>query len=433
MYKPIIEFVKAADSPTVIKTNKVETARKSPVKYAEMYRNTSKSPKVRGKNWPKNNFAHKNVKPRAGLLKTGRTPITVNRTNMNAAQPKRTSFAKTAHSFVRRPFQRKSAVRTQFRVPRVSIVNKKFPTVDSEFSTAKSTFTAGLRNKGKAVKASACWIWRPKQNTTEKGSASHERFYIRELHHLYYKSEHNINIHQIVYFVEASHIRIETTNEGTKILATVDDEPASLFRDDSQGEAFLTVSGLDAGQDRENIIKTYALPHDSTPRVTSLDTDESNLEISSLKVRIKLLEDKDKGNAEPTRDDAPIKGRIMEIREEVGLERSNNDIEELVNVLTSMDAANILTSGVQAVSVPPVTGVLTVGVPTASGLVPTVSAIFTTASVVTPYSTRPIDISAKEKGKEKMVESDMPKKKKLQEQIDAQVAKEMEEEITRDN
>nr|GEX27377.1 ribonuclease H-like domain-containing protein [Tanacetum cinerariifolium] len=30
------------DSPTIIKTNKVETERKSPVKYAEMYRNTSK-------------------------------------------------------------------------------------------------------------------------------------------------------------------------------------------------------------------------------------------------------------------------------------------------------------------------------------------------------------------------------------------------------
>nr|GEZ33662.1 hypothetical protein [Tanacetum cinerariifolium] len=36
------------DSLTVIKTNKIKTARKPPVKYAEMYRNTSKSPKVRG-------------------------------------------------------------------------------------------------------------------------------------------------------------------------------------------------------------------------------------------------------------------------------------------------------------------------------------------------------------------------------------------------
>nr|GEW23945.1 hypothetical protein [Tanacetum cinerariifolium] len=125
MSKPMIKFVKAVDSPTVIKTNKVETARKSPLKYAEMYRYTLKSPKVRGnqrnwnnlksqqlgkdflmknkacfkcghfdhlaydcgvwveneKNWPKKNFAHKNVTPRADLLKTGKTPIVGNSQN----------------------------------------------------------------------------------------------------------------------------------------------------------------------------------------------------------------------------------------------------------------------------------------------------------------------------------------------------------------
>nr|GEY96440.1 hypothetical protein [Tanacetum cinerariifolium] len=122
--------------------------------------------------------------------------------------------------------------------------------------------------------------------------------------------------------------------------------------------------------------------------VTSLDADEGNLEISSLKARIKLLEDKDRGNAEPTGDDDPIKGMSMEIREEVGVERNtergSNDTEEMVNVLTSMEAANILTSRVIAVSVSPVAGVSTVGVPTVSGLVPTVSAIFTTASVLVP-------------------------------------------------
>nr|GFC03205.1 hypothetical protein [Tanacetum cinerariifolium] len=46
--KPMIKFVKTADCPRVIKTNKTETARTPPVKYAEMYRNTSKSPKVKG-------------------------------------------------------------------------------------------------------------------------------------------------------------------------------------------------------------------------------------------------------------------------------------------------------------------------------------------------------------------------------------------------
>nr|GFB85660.1 synaptobrevin, longin-like domain protein [Tanacetum cinerariifolium] len=36
------------------------------------------------------------------------------------------------------------------------------------------------------------------------------------------KYEHNTDFHQIVDFVEASHLRIETTDEGTKILAIVD-------------------------------------------------------------------------------------------------------------------------------------------------------------------------------------------------------------------
>nr|GEZ93826.1 ribonuclease H-like domain-containing protein [Tanacetum cinerariifolium] len=193
-----------------VKTNKVETVRKSSIRYVEMYRNTSKSPKVRGnqrnwtnlktqqsgkdfvmknkacfkcgqfdhlaydcgvwvnkgKTWPKNNYTHKSMSLKNIFHKTGRTPIAVNRTHMNVAQPKRTFFAKPAHSYVRRPFQRKSAVRTQFRVPRVSTVNKKFPTIGS---TAKSTFSAGLGNKGKAVKASTCWIQRHKQTTFEKG------------------------------------------------------------------------------------------------------------------------------------------------------------------------------------------------------------------------------------------------------------------------
>nr|GEV27439.1 hypothetical protein [Tanacetum cinerariifolium] len=213
-------------------------------------------------------------------------------------------------------------------------------------------------------------------------------------------------------------------------LPTAANEPASPLGDDSQGEAFLTVSGLEVGQDRENIIKTFALPHDSTPRVTSLAADEGSMkqqlhELKDLCTRlIKMLEDKDRGGAKPSGEDATIKGRSLETGEEAGVEKStkrgSNDTEELVNVLTSMDAANILTSGVQAVSVPPVTKI-----PTGSGLVPTASPIFTTASVVTPYS--------RHKGKEKMVKSDTPKKKKLQEQIDVQVAREIEEQMARED
>nr|GFA30140.1 hypothetical protein [Tanacetum cinerariifolium] len=154
-----------------------------------------------------------------------------------------------------------------------------------------------------------------------------------------------------------------------------------------------------------------------------------DLEIASLKARIKLLEDKDGGVADPSGEDATIKGGL-ETEEEAAVEkiteRGSNDTEELVNFLTSLDASNILTSGgVQVVSVPPAVEVSTVSVPTGSGMVPTASPIFTTASVVIPYSKR--------KGKEKMVESDTPKKKKLQEQIDIQMAREMEEQLARED
>nr|GEZ38020.1 putative ribonuclease H-like domain-containing protein [Tanacetum cinerariifolium] len=51
--KPAIKFMKSTDRSTESKTDKVETAKKLAVKYAELYRKTSKSPNVRGnqRNW----------------------------------------------------------------------------------------------------------------------------------------------------------------------------------------------------------------------------------------------------------------------------------------------------------------------------------------------------------------------------------------------
>nr|GEZ91193.1 hypothetical protein [Tanacetum cinerariifolium] len=141
---------------------------------------------------------------------------------------------------------------------------------------------------------------------------------------------------------------------------------------------------------------------------------DQDLEISGLKARVKFLKDKDRGSSMPTQEDAPIKEGIMELGEEVGAEKStelgSNDTEEMINVLSSIEAANILTSGVAAVSVSPVAGVSIAGVPTVSGSFPTVSAFFTTASVVTPYTRRP-----RPRG------------------IIIGVAREMEEEFTREN
>nr|GEW74805.1 hypothetical protein [Tanacetum cinerariifolium] len=338
------------------------------------------------------------------------------------------------------------------------------------------------------------------------------------------KYEHNQDFHPIVDFVEASHIRyaltfnptvyvshirqfwstarIETTEEGTKILATVDgklrtvsessirrnlklndeaginslpdaelfknltlmgynislnqkftfqkgqfshqwkissipscNEPASPLGGGSQREACPTVIGLVAGQDRANITKTSTLPSDSTPRVTSLAADEGKmaskieaqeLEITNLKARVKLLEDREGGGIAQSGDDAPIKGKSLDEREEAA-EKGSDDSAEMVTVLTSLDAATVLSSRVAEFptgsgSIPTV-GPPTTGIPTGSGMVPTASPIFTTATKTTSFTRR--------KGKEKMVESDTPKKKKLQEQIDVQVARELEEEMER--
>nr|GEX74835.1 hypothetical protein [Tanacetum cinerariifolium] len=195
----------------------------------------------------------------------------------------------------------------------------------------------------------------------------------------------------------------------SKALLPATDEPASLSRDDRHGEAFPTISSLDAGQDRKNIAKTSAMSYESSPRVPFLYADEGNK----------------------------------------STEKGSNDTEEMVNVLSSMEAANILSRGgiaFSTASVSPADVFPTAGVLTISGSFPTISVIFTTASVATPYTIRsrgitigslwpmriPI-ISVKDKGKEKVIETKVPKKKKLQEQIDAQVAREMEEEFAREN
>ncbi|GKD27300.1 ribonuclease H-like domain-containing protein [Tanacetum coccineum] len=46
--KPIINFVKESGCPSASKVNNIENSRKPTMKYAEMYRNTSQSPRVRG-------------------------------------------------------------------------------------------------------------------------------------------------------------------------------------------------------------------------------------------------------------------------------------------------------------------------------------------------------------------------------------------------
>nr|GFB19507.1 hypothetical protein [Tanacetum cinerariifolium] len=185
----------------------------------------------------------------------------------------------------------------------------------------------------------------------------------------------------------------------SSVLPPVADEHASPLRDVSQGEAYLTDSGFIADQDRATIAKSSTLPHDSAPRVTSPAVDEGTqeVEINRLKARVKLLKDREGVAAERSEDDAPIKGRNLD-KGETAAERVSDDIEEMATVLTSMDAATVLASGVAGVPTGsgsiPTTSPPAAEVPTGSDVVPTASLFFTTATVVTPYRRR--------KGKEVM-------------------------------
>nr|GFC16546.1 hypothetical protein [Tanacetum cinerariifolium] len=110
------------------------------------------------------------------------------------------------------------------------------------------------------------------------------------------------------------YFRRATRIAQSKALPTAADGPASLLRDNSQGEAFLTVSGLEAGHDRENIVKTFALPHDSTPRVTSFDADEGTKDKGKEKM-VELVKPKKKNLQEQI--DVQV---VREIEEEMARE-----------------------------------------------------------------------------------------------------------------
>nr|GEW72511.1 synaptobrevin, longin-like domain protein [Tanacetum cinerariifolium] len=146
-------------------------------------------------------------------------------------------------------------------------------------------------------------------------------------------------------------------------LLTVADELASPLGDDSQGKACPTVSGFEAEHDKANITKTSTLSSDLTPMVTSFAADEGSMQhkLTELTDLIKHLEDRDGGYDDPSGEDATIKGRRLETGEEV----------EVVTV-----------------SIPLAGEIPIVSVPTGSGVVPTASPIFTTATVTTPYLRR---------------------------------------------
>nr|GEX07251.1 ribonuclease H-like domain, reverse transcriptase, RNA-dependent DNA polymerase [Tanacetum cinerariifolium]GEX07253.1 ribonuclease H-like domain, reverse transcriptase, RNA-dependent DNA polymerase [Tanacetum cinerariifolium] len=155
-------------------------------------------------------------------------------------------------------------------------------------------------------------------------------------------------------------------------------------------------------QDRETIAKSSTLPHDLAPRVTSPTADEGSMQhniseltalCTSLQRQYSELQAKFQAQEEA----------IVKLKERV---KFLEDKEDVARVLTSMDAATVLAGGID--------------VPTHSGFIPTAGPPATVISTSSKVSPTACPIVTRRKGKEVIVESDTPMKKKLQEQIDAQ-------------
>nr|GFA92040.1 hypothetical protein [Tanacetum cinerariifolium] len=184
------------------------------------------------------------------------------------------------------------------------------------------------------------------------------------------------------------HYTRRTKIAQSSVPLTVADEPASPYRDVSQGEACPNDFGFIADQDRATIAKSSTLPYDSAPRVTSPAaveggmqhtiseltalctslqrqlselTDEfqaQEVEINRLKKRVKLLEEREGVAITNSKDDAPIKGR------------------------TTILASGVVNFPTGSGSIPTASTPAKGSVPIGSEEVPTASPVFATATVV---------------------------------------------------
>nr|GEY77896.1 hypothetical protein [Tanacetum cinerariifolium] len=185
-----------------------------------------------------------------------------------------------------------------------------------------------------------------------------------------------------------------------------EDETAFPIGDIRYGEAFPTVTCLDVGQDRENIAKTSAMPHEVLPRVTSLGGGEGSMQQKLQELMdictslVKTLEDNERRREGFAQEDAPntegmdqgedlLVGDTMKDSDK-STDKGSDSTDEMANVLGTLGAANILASGglriiftTASLSVVTASTGVSPAVATANGSFPT-AVIFTTASVATP-------------------------------------------------
>nr|GFA22983.1 hypothetical protein [Tanacetum cinerariifolium] len=165
----------------------------------------------------------------------------------------------------------------------------------------------------------------------------------------------------------------------------------------------VTSPAADKGSMQQTISKLTAL-------CTSLQRQHSELlakfqaqevEINRLKERVKLLEDRDGVATQRSKDNALIKGRSV-VKGEAAAERISDDSEEMATILTSMDAATVLAGGIA--DVPTGSGSIPTAsspadeVPTSSDVVPTASLVFATATVIDAQVARELEEQLEREG-----------------------------------
>ncbi|GJS14367.1 hypothetical protein Tco_0408839 [Tanacetum coccineum] len=130
---------------------------------------------------PKGNFVPKAVLMKSGIktLNTAGQNFSKAAVSVNTARPINTAYprptvnsARTtsnvfnrAHSHVRRPFNKSTTNKN-------SNLNEKVNTIKGNVTTAgpKAVVSDNKGNEANAVKASACWVWRPKQKVLDHGN-----------------------------------------------------------------------------------------------------------------------------------------------------------------------------------------------------------------------------------------------------------------------
>ncbi|GJX22401.1 hypothetical protein Tco_0226846 [Tanacetum coccineum] len=163
--KPIfakIEFVKSK--------KQVKSPRKTTVKQGDQTRKThiGESPNFSGMTHPspKRNMVPKAVLMRSGLvsLTTARPVNTAQpRTTVNSTRPMKNVFNK-AHSTVRMPINNKTSTKNSNFNQKV---NNTRPKAVVNAARPKAVLNAVKGNRFHAVKASACWVWKPKNRVID--------------------------------------------------------------------------------------------------------------------------------------------------------------------------------------------------------------------------------------------------------------------------